>query len=253
MSLVKRFIDPDRESFFLLGPRGTGKTLWLRETFPDSFQVDLLLPENVRFCSAKPELLAEEIAHENRHREGQPFIVVIDEVQRVPTLLDVVHSTIVQSPHIRFVLSGSSARKLRRGGVNLLGGRATVQHMHPFFAGELGEEFSMGRALMQGLLPVVWGASDAEKTLSSYVDGYLDEEVKQEALVRKLDAFLRFLEAASFAHGTVPNRSAMARECGVSGNTADAYLAILHDLLIAFSVPPFGRVPKRRDLFGAKF
>jgi predicted AAA+ superfamily ATPase len=253
MPLVKRFIVPDRGSFFLLGPRGTGKTLWLGEAFPDSLRVDLLLPENFRFYSSKPERLAEEIDHENRRRKGQPFTVVIDEVQRVPTLLDVVHGTIVQSPHIRFVLSGSSARKLRRGGVNLLGGRATVQHMHPFFAGELGENFSMERALAHGLLPIVWEALDAEKTLASYVGGYLDEEVKQEALVRKLDAFLRFLEAAAFAHGTVPNRSAMARECGVSGNTADAYLAILHDLLIAFSIPPFGRVPKRRDLFGAKF
>jgi predicted AAA+ superfamily ATPase len=108
-------------------------------------------------------------------------------------------------------------------------------------------------ALRQGLLPVVWSAPNAAQILSAYAGVYLEEEVKQEALVRKLDAFSRFLEAAAFAHGTVPNCSAMARECGISGNTAEAYLAILHDLLIAFSIPSFGRRPKRRDLFGSKF
>jgi predicted AAA+ superfamily ATPase len=251
MSLIKRFISPAEGSFFLLGPRGTGKTLWLQETFPDAFWVDLLLPENFRFYTAKPERLADEI--KVRCGKNQPLTVVIDEVQRIPTLLDVVHGTIVQSPHVRFVLSGSSARKLRRGGINLLGGRAAIQHMHPFLAGELGEKFSLDAALQHGLLPVVWNAPNAARILSAYVGGYLEEEVKQEALVRKLDAFSRFLEAAAFAHGTTPNCSAMARECGISGNTAEAYLAILHDLLIAFSVPPFGRRPKRRDLFGAKF
>jgi predicted AAA+ superfamily ATPase len=251
MSLVKRFLGPIEGSFFLLGPRGTGKTLWLRDTFPNAFWVDLLLPENFRFYIAKPERLTDEI--KIRCGNNQPLTVVVDEVQRIPILLDVVHSAIVQFPNARFVLSGSSARKLRRGGVNLLGGRASIQYMHPFWARELGEKFSMDVALRHGLLPVIWNAPDAERTLSAYVGGYLEEEVKQEALVRKLGAFSRFLEAAAFAHGTIPNCSAMARECGISANTAEAYLAILHDLLIAFSVPPFGRRPKRRDLFGAKF
>ncbi|MDR2030480.1 MAG: DUF4143 domain-containing protein [Puniceicoccales bacterium] len=253
MALVKRFIRPAKGSFFLLGPRGTGKTLWMRETFPDALWINLLLPKSFRIYAAKPEQLAEEVDHEMRRRDGQPFTVIIDEVQRVPTLLDVVQATLGQFPAIRFVLSGSSARKLRRGGVNLLGGRAIVRHMHPFFAGELGENFSLEVAMRRGLLPVVWDAPDAMETLSAYVGGYLDEEVRQEALVRKLDAFLRFLEVAAFAHGTVPNRSAIARECGVSGNTVEAYLAILYELLIAFSVPSFGRVPKRRDLGDAKF
>jgi predicted AAA+ superfamily ATPase len=125
--------------------------------------------------------------------------------------------------------------------------------MHPFMAGELGEQFDLKRALRVGLLPVLWGTDTPEQHLAAYVGTYLEEEVRQEALVRKLDAFARFLEVAAFSHGTAPNYSAIGRECGISGNTAESYMAILHDLLLAFSVPCYGRRPKKKTIGAPKF
>jgi predicted AAA+ superfamily ATPase len=173
--------------------------------------------------------------------------IVIDEIQKVPELLDVVHGLMVSEPGLRFAMTGSSSRKLCRGGANLLGGRAERLTMHPFMASELGNAFDLRRALRFGLLPLFHGKSRPGQALSGYVDNYLAEEVKGEGILRKATSFARFLEVASFSHGTIPNVSAIARECFVSQPTAATYFDILHNMLLAFSVPAFVR-RARRDL-----
>ncbi|MBM4063506.1 MAG: ATP-binding protein, partial [Planctomycetes bacterium] len=172
-------------------------------------------------------------------------ILVLDEVQRVPQLLDVVHSLMMARPGLRFVMTGSSARKLRRAGVNLLAGRAVHRSLHPFLAAELGDEFELDRAIRHGLVPLVWSASTPEDTLRSYLGLYVREEVQQESLVRDIGGFSRFLEAVSLTHGNPRNLSAIAAECQVSRKTVDGYLDILHELLLCFSVPVFQKRAKR--------
>lgn len=248
MESLKRFLHPPEGSFFLFGPRGTGKSTWLRETHGQAIWVDLLDPETQRLFQARPERLREAVA-------GQPQAtqVVIDEVQKVPALLDVVHGLVESERRLRFVLTGSSARKLRRGAWNLLAGRLTEAGMHPFMAAELGEAFSLRRALEIGLVPLVWGASDPRQTLRAYASLYLREEVQAEALVRDVGAFARFLEAISFSHGSLLNLAEVGRECQVGRKTVEGYLGILEDLLLAFRVPVFTRRAKRHLVAHDKF
>jgi len=233
---VSRKLRPPAGSFFLFGPRGTGKTTWLRQTFPDALWLDLLLPENERLFSARPERLRERV---EAHPENA--VVIVDEVQRVPALLPVVHGLIEKRRDLRFAITGSSARKLRRAGQDLLGGRAVQLLMSPFLACELGDGFSLESALEQGLVPLVHGAAEPAATLSGYCGLYVSQEVKAEGMVRNVGAFARFLESVSFSHGQVLNVANLARECAVSRKTAEGYLAILDDLLLAFTVPVFTR------------
>jgi predicted AAA+ superfamily ATPase len=170
----------------------------------------------------------------------------VDEVQRVPQLLTVVHQLIEERTGARFVLTGSSSRKLKRTGVDLLAGRAAVRFLHPFMAAELGEAFDLDRALAQGLLPVVWDSPQPADTLDAYVALYVKEEVQAEALVRDLGGFHRFLEAVSFSHASILNVSAVARECQVSRTTVEGYLGVLEDLLLAFRVPAFTKRARRK-------
>ena len=189
MEFVSRFFRiPDR-SCFLFGPRGTGKSTWLRDRLPDALFVDLLDPALHRSLSARPERLRELLA-------GRPGArtVVVDEVQRIPELLTVVHAVLEEPSPPRFVLTGSSARKLRRGGVDLLGGRAAHRTLHPFMAAEL-PSFDLDRALRIGLLPLVAGASDPAGALDDYASLYLDQEIRAEGLTRNVGRFTRFLEA----------------------------------------------------------
>ena len=204
---AKRFLPIPEGSFFLLGPRGTGKTWWTRRTFPNALRVDLLDPATLREMAARPEKLREIMA-------GNPGCpdVVIDEVQKLPELLEVVHGLIEEKVGRRFVLTGSSTRKLRRAGVNLLGGRAAHLSMHPFMAAELGDEFSLESALRHGMLPVVMGSQDRQAQIQAYCGVYLREEVQAEGLVRNVGNFARFLEAVSFSHGAVLNLANVARE-----------------------------------------
>ncbi|MFC1573015.1 AAA family ATPase [Candidatus Eisenbacteria bacterium] len=164
--------------------------------------------------------------------------VVVDEVQRVPGILPVVHSLMEEKRGLEFVLTGSSARKIKRAGVDLLGGRALLRTMHPFMAAELGNAFRLDQAMEFGLLPLVVTANQPEQTLRSYAALSVREEVKMEGLVRNMGAFARFLEAASISHATVLNVSNIARECAVSRNTVEDYLTVIEDLLIAFRLPP---------------
>jgi predicted AAA+ superfamily ATPase len=237
---------PVRQSFFLFGPRGTGKTAWVHRTFPDAPYFDLLDAAVYTRLLAAPEQLAERIPKDHRGW------VVVDEVQRVPDILNEVHR-LIESRRLRFVLTGSSARKLRRRGVNLLAGRALTRRMHPLTASELGRDFDLGRALRFGCLPFAWTASEPQEYLASYVSTYLREEVQQEGLARNLAAFSRFLEAASFSQGGVLNMAAVARDCGVRPKVAEDYFAILEDLLIAVRLPVFTRRAKRRLVAHPKF
>ena len=247
MELQRRFLHPPRHSFFLFGPRGTGKSTWLRQALPDALVIDLLQPDVARDLIARPERLRDLV-------RGVPArsTVVLDEVQRVPELLNVVHALIESTDRRRFVLTGSSARKLRRGGVDLLAGRALVRTLHPFMASEL-DRFEFGAALTRGLLPLVVAARRPDDVLRAYASLYLDEEVRLEGWARNAGVFARFLEAISFSHAAVLNVANVARECQVERKTVAAYIEVLEDLLLSFRVPVFTRRAKRDTIAHQKF
>ena len=248
MKPIHRFLRLPEDHFFLFGPRGTGKSTWLKEMLPDAVFLDFLKPATLRTYQARPERFREFV---DGHAGGKTFVV--DEVQRCPVLLDVVHSLIEEHRGVRFVLTGSSARKLKKAGVDLLAGRALKLSMHPFMASELGGAFSLERALETGMLPVVHGARSARAALDAYLDLYIREEVLQEGLVRSLDPFARFLEAATFSHGSQLVSSAIARECQVGRTTVDGYLKILEDLLVAARLPVFAKRARRELVAHEKF
>src|SRR5712691_10673060 len=200
------FAPPTKQSFFLLGPRGVGKTAWLHQHLSDAHFFDLLDSRIYTQFLASPARLGDLIP---ARFAGW---VVVDEVQRVPELLNEVHR-LIETRRLKFVLTGSSARKLRRKGVNLLAGRALTRFMHPLTAAELGADFDLGRALRFGGLPLAWTSKTPEEYLGSYAATYLREEVQQEGFARNIAAFGRFLEAASFSQGSMLNMAAVAREC----------------------------------------
>lgn len=239
MDITRRFFRIPTQSCFLFGPRGTGKSTWLRHELPRALHLDLLDPALHRRLAARPEGLRDLVA-------GSPAAdtVVVDEVQRIPELLTVVHALLEEPSPPRFVLTGSSARKLRRGGPDLLGGRALLRTLHPFMAAEL-PSFSLEAALRIGLLPLAVAAPDPAATLDAYASLYLEQEVRAEGMTRNVGAFARFLEAASFSHGAVLNVSAMARECEVERKAAARWIEILEDLLLAFRLPVFRKRAKR--------
>lgn len=248
MESVDRFFRPPAGSFFLLGPRGTGKSWWTRRAFPGALLVDLLEPAMERRMLARPEAL-ETLAEGMR----KPGAIIIDEVQKAPALLDVVHRLIERKRGWRFVLTGSSARKLRRGGVNLLGGRAAHAEFFPYMAGELGERFSLGRSLQLGLVPGVLGAANPAEALAAYCDLYIREEIQTERLVRNVADFARFLEAMSFSHAALLNVANVARECAVERKTVAGFVEVLEDLLLATRLGPFTRRAKRATVAHSKF
>ena len=248
MSFFPRFVRVGRDSFFLLGPRGTGKTSWCGHEYPDALRVDLLNPAVLRRYSATPEYLIELLEANAKAKH-----VVIDEIQKLPTLLEVVHLLLERKTGAQFILTGSSARKLRRQGVNLLGGRATQKLMHPYMAAELGTRFKLGTALRQGMLPVVWGADDPLSVLEAYNALYLHEEVQMEGLVRNMGSFARFLQAMSFSHAEVLNLANVSREAQVSRKTVEGYLEILEDLLLGFRLEVFTKRAKRQLAAHPKF
>jgi len=247
MAYLPRFLRHGREHFFLQGPRGTGKTLWCQQEFPEALRIDLLDAAMLRQLAAQPERL-EQLVAGTRARQ-----VVIDEVQKLPELLEVVHRLIERKTGQQFVLTGSSARNLRRQGVNLLGGRAVRKHLHPYMAVELGKDFLLDSALRHGMLPIVWAAADPQAVLHAYNGLYLREEVQMESLVRNVGSFARFLEAMSFAHAAVLNLAGVSRECQVNRKTAEGYLSILEDLLLGFRLEVFARRAKRALAAHPKF
>lgn len=248
MKPIIRELSKREDSFFLLGPRGTGKSTWLKQNYPDAVTLDLLKTEVASPLRANPSRLSG-IVSGNAHSTT----FVIDEVQLIPELLYEVHALMERYPQRQFILTGSSARKLKRAGTDLLGGRALKMNMHPFTASELGSSFSLEDALRFGLLPVVNAVKDRAARLSAYIGLYLREEIQMEGLVRQLGPFTRFLEAASFSHGGLLTSSEIARDCGVGRTTVDGYLKILYDLMIAFCVPVFSKRAKRELVSHGKF
>ncbi len=236
-------------SCFLLGPRGTGKTTWLRARYPDAVFIDLLAARTFNELAADPQRLSRFLT---RDASGP---VIIDEIQKLPELLDEVHR-LIERDRRWFILTGSSARKLRRSGVNLLGGRAVTKGMHPLTAQELGDAFDFEKALNHGLLPTLY---DPEKHVSpdaylqGYVQTYLRQEVQQEGITRNLGAFARFLEAASFSQAQLLNITGVARDCQIHRKLAESYFQILDDLLLAVRLPVFERRARRRLTHHPKF
>jgi predicted AAA+ superfamily ATPase len=233
----RTFRTPDT-SFFLFGPRGTGKSSWIQSHLEGAVVFDLLEGELSHRLQASPARLESLIppAHQGW--------VVIDEIQKVPGLLDEVHR-LIERKRWKFALTGSSARKLRRSHANLLAGRARTHHLFPLTAEELGTDFDLEHALRYGGLPIAWVESDPAKFLASYVRTYLQEEVLQEGITRNLGSFARFLEAASFRQASVLNISAVARDCGVERKVVEQWFLALEDLLLAVRLPMFRRRAKR--------
>ena len=230
--LARQIAAPTR-SFFLFGPRGTGKTTWIHEEFPQAATYDLLRASESLRLHRDPSAFAREC-------EDLPARswVVIDEVQKAPLLLDEVQR-LMGERQLRFVLSGSSARKLRRGGANLLAGRAVTRQMFPFVSSELDSRRSLDETLRHGMLPMAVGSEKPDAFLRSYVDTYLSEEIKAEALVRQIGGFARFLEVAARINGQTVNVSGIARDAQVARPTVQDYLSILIDTLIATWLPAY--------------
>jgi uncharacterized protein len=248
MKRIKRYFPKINDSFFLFGPRGTGKTTWLEDTYPDALVIDLLLDRHYHRFQSNPEAVFEII-------EGSPDkkIIVIDEVQKIPELLNLIHHKMQKEPNLQFILTGSSSRKLKRAGIDLLAGRALLKRFHPFTAWELAEEFKLETALRFGMLPLVVSEKSPDDVLSTYASLYLREEVQMEGLVRNISHFSRFMEIMSFSHGQVLNLSEIARDCGIGRKAVESYVQILEDLLLAYQIPVFTKRAKRRTIQHNKF
>ncbi|MCM0606230.1 MAG: ATP-binding protein [Xanthomonadaceae bacterium] len=240
---------PVNENFFLFGPRGTGKSSWLAAQFPQSQTLDLLDSDLQIKLMAKPSLL-ESLIEKGSGTPHQP--IIIDEVQKIPSLLDEVHR-LIEKKKKYFILTGSSARKLKREGTNLLGGRAITCSMNPFSSLELGNQFDFSRALKSGLLPKAYLGKQHESYLASYVTTYLKEEVQQEGLVRSLEGFTRFLQTASFSQGSLLNKVKVAEESSIGRRAAEGYFEILKDLLLSIELPVFTKRANRKMVKHSKF
>ncbi len=251
MSITKkivRFLYQTTESYFLFGPRGTGKTTWLKMNYPEALYIDLLSTSDYISFTAYPERLKELLAG-NATRKT----IIIDEVQRVPSILTTVHQLIEEKRGLQFILTGSSARKLKQTGVDLLGGRALLKKSHPFMACELGDYFNLQTALQTGMLPLVLGSTTPVEVLNAYISLYLREEILNESLIRNIANFARFLEAISFSHGCVLNLAEVARECAVERKTVESYVSILEDLMLSYRIPVFNKRAKRILITHNKF
>lgn len=238
--------DVENDSVFLWGARQTGKSTLLKMIFPDTFYVDLLKSDEFERYNRRPSLLREEL---NLLPENE--LVIIDEIQKIPSLLDEVH-WLITNRNLRFVLSGSSARKMRRSGANLLGGRAVRKYLYPFVSSEI-PDFDIVRACNNGMLPRHYLVADATNRLHAYVGDYLQEEIKAEALTRNLSTFSRFMEIAALSNGEIVNYNNIASECGVSSPTVKEYFSILEETLIGYTIPTFTRKVKRRVIKSPKF
>ena len=241
--LYSRITRLPARSFFLFGVRGVGKSWWARATLPDAPRFDLLDEAMFHDLLADPSLFRDLVS-----TVAPGDWVVIDEVQRVPALLNEVHRQI-EERGLRFALLGSSARKLKTAGTNLLAGRAVRKSMYPLVPRELGADFNLDDVLMYGSLPVVWTADSRREVLESYTQLYLREEIRAEAVVRNLPGFVRFLPIAALLHGQAVNVAGIARDAGVARTTVAGYLDVLEDTLLTWRLPAFEarlRVRERR-------
>ncbi len=256
-SFISRALSlPGNKSFFLFGPRQTGKSTLIKELFAPgtSLFYDLLNSETYRRLAARPELIRAEVQAAVSRK--QVSHVIIDEVQKIPQLLDEVHYLIESGLSCLFVLSGSSARKLKRAQANMLAGRAWTFHLHPFSFHEITDRFDLDRALRFGMLPSITLADDdheRSEILRSYVDTYVKEEVELEAQLRNVGGFLRFLPIVASENGETLNYSNIARETAVAGTTVKAYFQILEDTLLGFYLLPYGKSIRKKMVRHPKF
>jgi predicted AAA+ superfamily ATPase len=241
----QELIDSQNESLFLWGARQTGKSTLLKTLFPDALWFDLLLSDVYERLLRNPSMLRETIA------AGQYTVMIIDEIQRIPELLNEVHWIITHLP-VRVIMSGSSPRKIIRSNTNLLGGRALRYELYPFTSAEI-PNFDLLKALNNGLLPRHYLSSSPKKMISAYVGNYLRDEIAGEAKIRNVANFSRFLESAAFSNGEMVNYANIASDCGVSAVTVKEYFQILEDTLIGRFLPSYQKKPKRRVITAPKF
>ncbi len=234
-----------KKSHFLLGPRQTGKSFLIRHTLPGVRLYDLLDHATYLALSQQPTRIAEELTAADR-------VVVIDEIQRLPELLNEVHR-LIEERGIKFLLTGSSARKLRRGGVNLLGGRARTKYLHPLIARELGRRFDLTRAVQCGTLPSIYFSDDPQADLAAYAGSYLQQEIVAEGATRNVPAFSRFLRVAAHCNGTIVNFTNIANDAQVPRTTVYEYFDILKDTLVLHELPAWRKSRKRKPLASSKF
>ena len=240
---------PENESIFLFGVRGSGKTSLLKQLFPSSsvLYIDLLdasLYQNYLFNIGQ--------FYETVNAFKSDGLIIVDEIQKMPHLLDEVHR-LIESSQRRFILTGSSARKIKTKGVNLLGGRASTKFLHPFIPEELGEDFDLKEALCYGLLPIVWSSANKGNKLRAYTETYLKEEIKAEALIRNIPAFARFLEIAALYHGQVVNMSAVARDSMNKMHHIRNFFSILEDTMLGFFLPAYQAKLRVKERKSSKF
>lgn len=247
--LVHRVLDLPallaKKSHFLLGPRQTGKTFLIQHTLSKVRVYDLLDHSVYLALSQNPGRIAQELMPADR-------IVVIDEIQRLPELLNEVHRLIEKGGR-RFLLTGSSARKLRRSGVNLLGGRARTKYLHPLTFKELGDQFNLAKATERGLLPSIYFSDDPRADLQSYAGAYLQQEIVAEGVTRNVPAFSRFLKVAAFCNGTIVNFTNIANDAQVKRTTVYEYFEILKDTLVLYELPAWRKTKKRKPLASSKY
>ena len=246
LTRIQKLLEIREDSMFLWGPRQTGKSTLLKQLFPDAPYYDLLKSEVYTLYKMKPSRLRDECMMMD---EGE--VVIIDEVQKIPELLDEVHWLMVNRG-IHFILCGSSARKLKRSGANLLGGRAIRKTLHPLVSAEI-PDFDIDKAVNVGMLPRHYLASSPAKRIQAYVGDYLQQEVIAEALVRNLDSFTRFMEVAAISDGEMVNYTKIASECGVSSKTVKEYFVILQETLLGYMLPAYTKTVKRRVQVAPKF
>lgn len=246
LSRIPLLEEISEESIFLWGARQTGKSTLLKTLFPDAPYYDLLKSDEYTRLSLRPSLLREECEMLD---EGE--LVIIDEVQKIPVLLDEVH-WLMSSRNLRFILCGSSARKLRRCGANLLGGRAIRKALFPLVSREI-PDFDIERALNNGMLPRHYLVKDAQKRLEAYVGDYLQQEIVAEAVVRRIDSFTRFLQVAALSDAEIINYTNIASDCGISAKSVKEYFSILEETMLGYMVPAYSKVVRRRLVAAPKF
>ncbi len=234
------------QSYFLFGPRGVGKSYFVANTYKKALLFDLLDSHIYTKFMTSPHLLSE---YTPSSFKGW---IIIDEIQKIPELLDEVHR-LIEKRKLKFILTGSSTRKLKSKNVNLLAGRALTEYMYPLTAQELKNDFSLKKSLAYGHLPMAYKTKHPKKFLSSYIHTYLKEEIQQESLTRSLPNFSRFLSAASFSQGAVLNISNVSRECSVHRKVVESYFSILRDTLLSYELKPFTKKGKRKLIQSVKF
>lgn len=249
MEYIERLLNPleilEKKSCFLLGPRQTGKSSLIKHLLKDSKIYNLLDSKTFISLQKNPSLIREQLDSDDK-------VIVIDEIQRIPELLNEIH-LMIEDFGIRFLLTGSSARRLRKKGVNLLAGRARSRSLHPFVYKELGNEFDLAKALQIGLIPSIYFSDSPHEDLAEYIGTYLQLEISAESVVRNLGAFSRFLEVAATCNGQMLNYSEIASDSEVSAPTIREYFQILEDTLIGFRLEPFKKTKKRKPIVSPKF